>query len=144
MKVMRYDPASEFISLREAVDKLFADSFIRPFDGFGAAFPVDVYETPEMFVVKAALPGIKPEQLSVDATADSLTIKAELKDETEIKEAQYLRKERRYGKFQRVLALPLDIEPGKVEATFEHGVVTVKLPKSEVVKAKHIAIKSAP
>ena len=141
MKVMKIEP--EFVSLRDAVDKLLEDSFIRPFNGFSTtpAFPVEMKETKDAYVLKAQLPGIKPEDIAIEATAEDVTIRGELKQEQERKEEDYLRKELRYGKMQRSFALPLAIDPNKVEATFEHGVVTVTLPKSEIVKPKVITIK---
>src|SRR6266545_3786875 len=64
-------PTREFVSLRDAIDKLFEDSFIRPavlFDGTTVPFAVDLYETPEAYILKGALPGVKPEDISIDAT----------------------------------------------------------------------------
>ena len=141
MKVMKIEP--EFVSLRDAVDKLLEDSFIRPFNGFSAtpAFPVEMKETKDAYVLKAQVPGIKPEDIAIEATAEEVTIRGELKQDQERKEEDYLRKELRYGKMQRSFTLPLAIDPNKVEAIFEHGVVTVTLPKSEVVKPKVITIK---
>lgn len=143
MKVMKFDPAGEVVSLREAVDKLFEDSFIRPFNGFGTtpSFPIELTETKDAYFLKAALPGMKPENITIEATADGLTIKGELKESTEVKEELYLRKELRYGKVQRSFSLPLDIDPNKVEASFEHGMVTITLPKTDVVKPKTITLK---
>lgn len=142
MKVMKMEP--ELVSLRDAVDKLLEDSFIRPFNGFSTtpAFPVEMKETKDAYVLKAQLPGIKPEDIAIEATAEEVTIKGELKQEQqERKEEDFLRRELRYGKMQRSFMLPLAIDPNKVEATFEHGVVTVTLPKSEIVKPKVITIK---
>lgn len=141
MSLTRWGPMGEFISLREAVDRLFEDSVLRPFDGFGAAFAVDIHETDKAFVIKAALPGVKPEQIDIEATDEGITIKAELKEETEVRSEQYLRKERRYGKFQRSFTLPSAIDPNKVEATFKDGIATITLPKSEVVTPKQIKVK---
>ena len=141
MKVMKIEP--EFVSLREAVDKLLEDSFIRPFNGSSTtpAFPVEMKETKDAYVLKASLPGLKPEDITIETMADEVTIRGELKQEAEHKEEDFLRKELRYGKMQRSFTLPLAIDPNKVEATFEHGMVTVTLPKSEIVKPKVITIK---
>ena len=144
MKLMKLEPTSDFVSLREAVDKLFEDSFIRPFNGFGTTttFPVDLTETKDAYVLKGSLPGMKPDDLTIEATADGITIKGEFKEETEVKEADYLRKERHLGTVQRSFTLPRAIDPNKVEATFEHGVITVTLPKTEIVKPKTVTIKA--
>jgi HSP20 family protein len=144
MKVMEYKAPSEFVSLRDAMDRLFEDSIIRPFNGFTAAatsFPVELSELKEKFVLKASLPGMKPEDITIEATPEEVVIKGELKESTELKDVEFLRKELRYGKVQRGFTLPLAIDPNKVEATFEHGVVTITLPKGDFVKPKTITIK---
>lgn len=142
---MAMTPMREFVSLRDAIDRLFEDSFIRPsglFEGVTTVpFSVDLYETPDAYVLKAALPGITPDDITIDATAGMVTIKGEYKEEKEIKEPSYLRKEMRAGQFHRAFELPLSIEPGKVEATFKDGILQVTLPKAEVVKPKQIKIK---
>jgi HSP20 family protein len=142
MKLM-LEPKNEFVSLRDAMDRLLEDSFIRPFDGLGTdkPFPVDLTETKDAYVLKASLPGMKPEDIAIEATAEEVTIKAERKEETALKEVDYLRKELRYGKVVRSFALPLAIDPSKVEASFEHGIVTITLPKTEIVKPKLITVR---
>ena len=144
MKVMKYEPTSEFVSLRDAVDRLFSDSFIRPFNGFSTvpAFPVDLKETKDAYVLTASLPGMKPEDISIEVTGDELTIKGELRSTSEIKDEDYLRRELKYGKLQRSFTFPLTIDSNKVDATFEHGLMTITLPKSEVVKPKTVTIKA--
>ena len=141
---MALTPMREFVSLRDAIDRLFEDSFIRPnvrFEGVATVgFAVDLYEEPEAYVLKAALPGIKPEDITIDATAGMVTIKGEYKEEKETKEPNYLRKEMRKGSFHRAFELPLSIEPTKVVATFKDGILQVTLPKAEVVKPKQIKI----
>ncbi len=142
---MAITPMREFVSLRDAIDRLFEDSFIRPsvlFEGTQTVpFSVDLYETPEAYVLKAALPGIKPDDIAIDATAGMVTIKGEYKEEKETKEPNYLRKELRSGMFHRAFELPLSIDPAKVEATFKDGILQVSLPKADVVKPKQIKVK---
>lgn len=144
MKLMRLEPTNEFVSLRDAMDRLLEDSFIRPFDGLGVqtAFPADLSETNDTYVVRASMPGMKPQDIAIEATADELTVRGDVKQEETVKEAAYLRKELRYGKLERTFAMPLAIDPAKVEATFEHGIVTITLPKTEVVKPKTIPVRS--
>jgi len=142
----RWDPLKEMVTLREAMDRLFAESFVRP----GSAFPVmgmegpavDMYQTKDDIVVKAALPGLKPDDIDISVTGDLLTIKGELKDEEKVEEGNYLRKERRFGQFVRELSLPTLVNSEKAKAEFEHGVLTLRLPKAEAVKPKSITIKS--
>ena len=142
---MTLTPMREFVSLRDAMDRLFEDSFIKPpmiFDGGTVPFAVDLYETPDAYILKGALPGLKAEDLTIDATTGMVVVKGEYKEEVEKKDRTYLRRELRKGEFHRAFELPLSIEPAKVEATFKEGILKVTLPKAEVVKPQQIKIKS--
>ena len=95
MAIERWQPFSELMSLRQAMDKLFEDSFVRPSRGLAALGEVDVpamdvYQTPNELVMKATLPGLKPEDVSIDITGETLTIKGETKAEQEVKKEDYL------------------------------------------------------
>ncbi len=129
------------------MDRLFDDSFVRP--GFGwiaprgaAELAIDVYETKDDVLVKAALPGVKPEQVHVTITGDTLSIRGETSEENEVKEENYIRKERRLGSFYRSVVLPSGIKADKADATFENGVLTLKIPKAEETKPKTIKVKT--
>ena len=144
--LIRWDPFGR-TSLQNAMDRLFDDSFVRP--GFGWIAPMgaadlalDMYETKDDVVVKAALPGVKPEQVEVTITGDTLMIRGETQQENEIKEEDYIRKERRYGSFCRSVVLPSGIKADKADATFENGVLTLKIPKAEETKPKSIKVKT--
>lgn len=138
-------PFDELVSLRDAMDRLFEDSFIRPRLGWiapssAASLAIDMYETANDVVVKAALPGVKPEEVEVTITGNTLTISGESKEENEIKEKDYIRQERRYGSFTRTVTLPDGLKADKAEAVFENGVLTLKVPKSDESKPKTIKI----
>jgi HSP20 family protein len=92
-------------------------------------------------VVKAAVPGVKPEEVDVSIIGDILTIKGEHKEEKEVKEDNYFRKERRYGTFSRSVQIPVPVKTDKAEAVFDNGVLTLTLPKAEAVKPKQIKVK---
>jgi HSP20 family protein len=144
---MRWDPFRDALSLRGAMDRLFEDSFVTPRFGWlaptsAAGLALDVYETKDEVVVKAALPGVKPDETQVTITGDTLTIRGESKEEKEIKEENYIRKERNFGSFARCVTLPAGLKADKAEATFENGVLTLKIPKSEEVKPKSIKVKA--
>lgn len=143
MAIERWRPFSELMSLRREMDKLFED-FTRPSRFFAEAEApvIDAYHTPNEVVVKAALPGLKPEDISIDITGDTLTIKGEGKAEKEIKKEDYLYQERRFGAFSRSIALPRGLQPDKAEATMEDGVLTLTIPKAEEVKPKAIKVKA--
>lgn len=145
--MVRSDPARDMVSLREAMDRLFEESFLRPGflggnDSASALMPLDMYETENEVVVKAAIPGVKPEEIDVTVTGDLLTIKGEFKSETETKDEKrnYHRQERRYGSFSRQVALPASVNADGCEADFDNGVLTLKLPKAEEAKVKKVQI----
>jgi HSP20 family protein len=133
----------EMMTLREAMDQLFHDAFTRPISmGSVAASPaVDLYQTRDEVVVKAALPGLKADEVQISITEDVLSLRGEFKQETEQKEATYHLREQRYGSFERVLRLPTAVQTDKARAEFENGILTITLPKAEAVKPKSIAIK---
>lgn len=149
MALMRWDPFSEALSLREAMDRLFEESFVRPLRGWptrvatGLAVPVDMYETDDNLVVSADLPGLKPEDVDISITENTLTIKGEFRSEEEGERGNVHFQERRYGKFQRSIALPSNVDTNAAEAEFEDGVLQVSLPKSEEAKPKQIKVKKS-
>ncbi len=147
MAIERWQPFSELMSLRQAMDRLFEDSFVRPSRGLAAlgevaAPALNVYQTPTEVVLKAALSGLKPEDVSIDITGETLTIKGESKAEQEIKKEDYLYQERRYGAFSRSVVLPSGLKADKAEATMEDGILTLTIPKVEEVKPKNISVKA--
>jgi HSP20 family protein len=143
MAIEKWQPLSELMSLRQAMDRLFEDSFVRPSRllptvGEVVTPALDVYQTPNEVVVKTALPGLKPEDVNIDITGDTLTIKGETKTEQE----DYLYQERRYGNFSRNIVLPVGLKPEKAEAVMEDGVLTLTIPKVEEAKPKAIKVKA--
>jgi HSP20 family protein len=102
---------------------------------------VDLYEEKDDIVVKAELPGIDKNNIEVNLTDHTLTIKGEKKKEEEIKEENYYRSERSYGSFIRTLELPKDVHTDKVKASFKDGILEVRLPKTEEAKAKEVKVK---
>jgi len=143
--IIRWQPFEDLVSLRDAMDRLFEESFIRPrawLAPFESGLAVDVYETEDNVVVEAAIPGVKPEDIEVSLTGDVLTIKGETKAEKEVKEPNYLRRERRYGSFCRSISLPSGLKGDKAEAEFEHGVLKLTIPKAEEIKPKVIEVKT--
>ena len=145
--LVRWEPFRELISLREAMDRLFEESFVRPWAGWmmpaGAeTLAVDMYETDDAIIVKTAIPGVKPEDLDISIAGDTLTIRGETKAEEEVKEEDYIRRERRYGAFCRSLTIPVPIVADEAEAEFENGILTLTLPKAEEIRPKTIKVKA--
>lgn len=145
-QLTRWEPFRDLISLREAMDQLFEESFVRPRGEelarrTAGTLAVDMYETDEAVVVKTAAPGVDPDDIDISITGDTLTIKGETRVDEEVEEDNYLYRERRYGAFSRSLRIPVAVEPGKAEAEFEDGMLTLTLPKAEEVKPKAIKVK---
>lgn len=97
---------------------------------------VDVYEENDEVVAKAELAGIGKDEIDVELTQDTLTVRGEKKKEEEVKEEDYYRSERAYGSFSRTVALPSEIQPDKAKASFKDGVLEVRAPKTEEAKTK--------
>jgi len=138
---------NELVSLHDAMDRLFEDSFIGPRWGWiapmrAANLAINMYETKDEVVVKAELPGVKPEEVEVTITGNTLTISGESKEENEVKEKDYMRKERQFSSFTRSVTLPDGLKADQADASFENGVLTLKVPKSEQAKPKTIQVKA--
>ena len=141
--LIRWEPMREVMTLREAMDHLFDDAFTRPVGMAGSSLPaIDLYQTSDAVVVKAALPGFKPDDVQISVTSDVLTLRGEFKQENEQNDAVYHLRERRHASFERSLTLPTSVQTDKARADFENGVLTIQLPKSEEVKPKSISIKA--
>jgi HSP20 family protein len=144
MAIERWDPFREAISLRDAMNTLFQESFVRPGNlsatNGHSTLPLDVSETEDAFVVKASLPGIKPDDVQITVQGDMLTIRGESKEEEEKKDERWHVRERRFGSFQRSVSLPTPVNSDAAQARYEHGVLTLTLPKSEAAKPRQIKI----
>jgi len=145
--LIRWEPAREMMTLRDAMDRLFDDAFTRPlrmYDGGQMSMPaVDMYQTDNEIVVKAAVPGAKADDVQINVTGEVLPIKGALGEkEEEVKEKAYHLRERRWGMFERTIALPTDVLADKAKAEFENGILTITLPKAEEVRPKTISIKT--
>ena len=134
----RWDPFTEMSRLQ---DELFRSSFAPRSGAARTAFspPVDVYEDADAIFVQAELPGLRLEDVSVGVENDVLTLSGERKSERE--EGHFLR-ERWFGAFSRSFKLPRTVDVEKIEATLKEGILTVRLPKRENVKARRIEVKS--
>jgi len=142
--LIRWEPAREMMTLREAMDHLFDDAFTRPLtlrDGWSVP-AIDMYQTDNEIVVKASLPGIKADQVQINITGEVLTLKGEVKHEEEKNNKAWHIREQRWGAFERSVALPTEVVADKAKAEFENGILTITLPKAEDVKPKIISIKA--
>jgi HSP20 family protein len=147
--VRRPSPFGELVSLRQAMDRLFEDSFVRPAwtgrawaFGEGAALPLDVTRNENALHVEAALPGFAPDDVQITVENGTLTIVAESRDERTEKNEQgeVLVQEIRRGSVSRSITLPTGLEPDKANATFDNGVLRLDIPIAETVKPRQIRI----
>ena len=145
MSLTRWDPFGEMASLRQAMDRLFEDSLVSmpSMRGGGAGLvPLDVKETDDAVVVKASLPGVKPDDIDVSVHGNTLTLSGEVQGDDEGGEqGRYHHRERWYGRFSRQVTLPSDVDTTACDASFEDGVLTVRLPKSEQARPRRISIR---
>ena len=148
MTIERWDPFREMISLREAMNSLLAESVVRPggtpAPGGVATLPLDVAETEGEFVIKSSLPGVKPEDVHITVHGDTLSIRGESKVEEDKKGTHWHVRERRVGSFARSLSLGSPINADAATAHFDHGVLTLTLPKTAEAKPKQIKVAGAP
>lgn len=146
-KVVRWNPMREMLNMREEMDRLFEESFNMPRlrweepTNWGLA--LDVAENDDAFVVKASVAGVNPDDIEITLTDNVLSIKGELKADETMEQGQYHLRERRYGSFARSMTLPAPVNADAIEATYEHGVLNLHIPKAEELKPRRIAIKAA-
>ena len=144
--INRWEPSSP-LSLRDAVNQLFEDSFVRPWSGVltgtGTNYlPLDIYETDDAFVVKAFVPGVSPDHLDITMQQNTLAIKAEQPVEQQEGVRYYLR-ERTGGTWFRSFELPAAIDAEHIDARVENGVLWLTLPKAPEAKPQKIQIKAS-
>lgn len=162
--LVRWDPFEDMTSLRDAMNQLVAESFVRP-RGMPGMFqpPIDLYETENEYVVKLATPGLKPDNFEITAQENNLTIRGRTQDEDQQDGNQngqqdgnqnggqgdgkqgvrYHVREQRFGEFVRTIQFPTQIDADKIQANLAQGILTIQVPKAEAAKPKRIAVQAA-
>jgi HSP20 family protein len=138
-----WDPFRDLRSMREAMDRLFRDSWGRPLDSRlpdWGDIPVDVAEKDNEFDVRATIPGVRPEDIQVNVQGDWLMLRAESQNEQERKDEHYLVRERYATSFYRALTLPSPVNTDQADARYDQGVLTLTLPKAQVEKSSQIKV----
>uniref|UniRef100_A0A7C4GFL1 Hsp20/alpha crystallin family protein n=1 Tax=candidate division WOR-3 bacterium TaxID=2052148 RepID=A0A7C4GFL1_UNCW3 len=138
-----WEPFAGVSTLRDEMDRLF-DAFTGRLtrgreDGYWIP-PLDIEETKDALIVRAELPGMKKDEIKVSISGDTLTLSGERRHETEEKGKTFCRIERAYGRFQRSVVLPAEIDGDKAKAAYKAGVLELTLPKSARSKAHEITI----
>lgn len=139
-------PFAELERLRQRMDRLFNEwmPFSWKAGGTMGVFPlINLTEDRESFILRAEIPGMKAEELNIEATPNTVSISGERKIPQEAAGGSYHRREREGGRFSRAVALTGEIDPNKVDAKLEYGVLTLRLPKTEASKSKQISVKLA-
>lgn len=145
MAIARWSPSQELTNLHTTMDRLFGDWFQNPDVGTTSLtfrLPVDVSETDNAYVIRAPVPGFRPEDVEVTVAGSILSISAHRQEQAEEREGNYIRREMIMGDFERQIALPDDAKPDSVNATFENGVLRVEVPRTPRPQPKKIEVKT--
>ncbi|HEY7618697.1 MAG TPA: Hsp20/alpha crystallin family protein [Solirubrobacteraceae bacterium] len=145
MALVRWEPVREISSIQNEMNRLFNTFFDAPTTGNGPTArrwvpAMDLVETDEHFVLKADLPGLKEEDVNIELEENVLTLSGERTAEHEDKREGYVRVERAYGSFRRSLTLPDGVNAEGITASFDNGVLEVRIPKPEERKPRRVAI----
>ena len=145
--INRWDPFRETVALRDVMNRLIEDSFVRPRwtqqDGGNGneptlRLPLDAYSTKDEIVITAPVPGVKPEDVEITVEGDTLTIRGTVP--APIENVNYLIQERAFGRFSRTLVLNVPVQADKANAEFRDGVLTITVPKAEAVRPRSIKV----
>ena len=148
MALVRWEPVRELTSLQTEMNRLFNTFFDTPSGGGGGNGgalrrwlpPMDLVETEDHFVLRADLPGLSEEDVSIELEDSVLTVAGERKTEHEDKKEGFYRMERSFGQFRRSLTLPEGVDADGITASFDKGVLEVRIPKPEERKPRKVAI----
>lgn len=146
MAMEPWNPWREMMNMRDVMDRMFQDTLVRAGSGFlgRGSIPLDIQETDNGYEVEAALPGVRPEDVQVTVQDDTLTIRGEVKGQEERSGQNWITRERRSGSFYRSVTLPAAVDVDHATASFEHGVLRLKLPRSAQAGPKQIRIGASP
>lgn len=143
MAITRFDPFRDLAVLQDRMNRLFGDAYGSREEGVLSAWvpPVDIYENEKKeLVLKAELPDVRKEDVSVTVENSTLTLSGERKFDSEVKKEHYHRIERAYGSFSRSFSLPATVDSTRIAAEFKNGVLTIRLPFREEAKPRAINI----
>jgi len=140
MVIARWDPFRDLEDLQERVNRIFQETINRGESGNRTWAPVvDAYEDESNIVLRAELSGLKREDMDIEVTQDTLTIRGERKLDKEDNK-NYVRIERPYGPFARTFAINVPIDTAKVKASYKDGILEITIPKAEETKPKKIEV----
>lgn len=139
--VARFDPFRDITTLRDEMNRLF-NRTVGDGTSSGSAWTpaVDIFDTDQAIVLRAELPGLTPEDIDIEIDDNVLSLKGERRFQDELEEGRYYRLERAYGHFQRNVALPQGVKADEISASFDNGVLSVRVPKADEVRPRKIAV----
>lgn len=153
-----WDPWEEFRRFQEMMNRMTEELWVRPMRQllpsgrhllpgeraivpFGYRMPyVDVVETDKEVIATAEMPGLEKQDIKINLTEDRLEISVEAKREEERKEKGYVYRERRYGGYYRSISLPAPVDPNNSKATYQNGILEIRMPKTEVKEKKLLSV----
>lgn len=142
MTVVRWQPTRDFGALQQEVNRVFASFFDPPAASSPARWTpaMDLHETDDAFVLSADLPGVSPDDVTIDVVGDELSISGSRAASRSTQHDGAVRTERAFGSFQRRLTLPEGVDAERIEASFERGVLEVRIPKPERARPRRVSI----
>lgn len=141
MVLIRWQPFQEIETLRRQFDQLFSELAGDRHETDMAWMPaIEFQDSEKQLIIRAQIPGVSPNDIDIQATKDAVFISGEHRYENKAEEQGYVRSEFRYGKFQRVIPLPVHIQNDRVKADFNHGVLTLTLPKAQAAQRQVVKI----
>nr|MBN1230061.1 Hsp20/alpha crystallin family protein [Anaerolineae bacterium] len=140
MAMTKVNPNRDYMTMRDFMNRFFEDTLDYSGGNRVARLPLDAYTTENEIVVTASIPGAIPDEVEITIEGDSLTIRGEIAPRLE--NASYIFSERFHGQFSRTLQLNVPIDQEHIEATFENGILTLVLPKTEEVRPKVIKVQA--
>jgi HSP20 family protein len=145
MKITKWQPYSDLVNMYDRWNRLLGEDFLDESSKNGltpsAWRPMtDIYETKDAYVFKVELPGFKKEELTVEFSNETLTLRGERKQEEETKNENCHRLERNYGMFERSFTIPKNVDAKKIDAQLKDGILLLSIPKVEEAKTKAIPI----
>ena len=147
MSSTRWDPLRDVSGFRDAMNNLFEEGMLFPRSGATAmagSIPIDIRETADRYIIYVPLPGVEPSDVDISVLGSNVRISGEMKDRetsADVEEGQWLLRERRFGRFDRSISLPMSVNSQEASASFVAGVLTIQLPKMESSRPKTIPIK---
>ena len=144
MTIVRYNPWQEINSLQRQFNRMFDDvltpASVTEFGNFSKVPAAELTENQDDLVLKLEVPGMKPADINIEATAKSISVSGERKSEVTSEEEGKTRSEFHYGSFQRVIPLPVKIQNTEVKAEYKDGILHLTLPKAEAEKNKVVKV----